>query len=418
MSGGDVTLGQTMKYIEENTIFTLSYNKETIPLDKRIQFTQGETSLYNLLYNLAKYYGLAFHRISRQIVVRKADETEKYNVTDEENNTIEGKVSDAKTNEPLTFVSVYLSGTTIGTSSDKNGNYKIGNIPEGKYTIVVSKVGYKPLLNNLEIIRGVDIHRNYVLENIPIEMNPIIVADHSDEYDAYLKELSTLRQIFKKYFLGQTEFSNDCIIENIDEVLINKKNAPYYEATCARPIIIVNNALGYKIECVLIHFLCNDLIGDVSCEFYPKFTELNPKNNEQRNDWIENRKTTFKSSVRRFLLSQIKTKIPRSDYNFFPRSLQVMKSYKLVKGSEKVAQFDSASGLYYLKFRDFLSVYNQSTEEQSFISLRSGYSYLDPGGYPFDPMSIQVSGVFAKHGIANLLPLDISYLEWEEQKDE
>ena len=86
----NVTLEQALKHIEQNTTFKFTFNRETIPLDKRVHFVEGETSLYALLYNLAKYYGLTFHRISRQIVVRKADETEKYNVTDEESNTIEG----------------------------------------------------------------------------------------------------------------------------------------------------------------------------------------------------------------------------------------------------------------------------------------------------------------------------------------
>ncbi|NQY06059.1 MAG: TonB-dependent receptor [Flavobacteriaceae bacterium] len=43
--------------------------------------------------------------------------------------------------ERLPFVSIYVKGTTIGTTSDQEGNYEL-NVPEGAQTIVVSYIGY------------------------------------------------------------------------------------------------------------------------------------------------------------------------------------------------------------------------------------------------------------------------------------
>lgn len=57
--------------------------------------------------------------------------------------TISGRVSDSVTKERQPGVSLYLSGTKIGTSSDKNGNYKNGKIHADKYIVVVSMIGYK-----------------------------------------------------------------------------------------------------------------------------------------------------------------------------------------------------------------------------------------------------------------------------------
>jgi hypothetical protein len=34
---------------------------------------------------------------------------------------LQGKVVDSKTNEPLSYISVYLEGTTIGTTTDAQG---------------------------------------------------------------------------------------------------------------------------------------------------------------------------------------------------------------------------------------------------------------------------------------------------------
>jgi len=55
---------------------------------------------------------------------------------------ISGKVSDQKTGETLIGVTVKISGSTKGTSTDIEGRYVIGSLTSGKYAIEVSYVGY------------------------------------------------------------------------------------------------------------------------------------------------------------------------------------------------------------------------------------------------------------------------------------
>ncbi len=56
--------------------------------------------------------------------------------------TISGKVYDKKTREPLPGASVFILGTSWGTSTDYDGYFKLTNIKKGTYDIVVSYVGY------------------------------------------------------------------------------------------------------------------------------------------------------------------------------------------------------------------------------------------------------------------------------------
>jgi len=59
--------------------------------------------------------------------------------------TIKGKLLDKEmNNEPLSFASVILKGTTIGTETDGEGNYTLSVNP-GSYTLVFSFLGYKTL---------------------------------------------------------------------------------------------------------------------------------------------------------------------------------------------------------------------------------------------------------------------------------
>ncbi|MGE5313223.1 MAG: TonB-dependent receptor [Acidobacteriota bacterium] len=55
---------------------------------------------------------------------------------------IAGKVTDAKTGDPLPGVTIVLVGTTYGAATDFDGNYFINNLPPGTYTMKASAVGY------------------------------------------------------------------------------------------------------------------------------------------------------------------------------------------------------------------------------------------------------------------------------------
>ncbi len=56
---------------------------------------------------------------------------------------IAGKVREAQTGEPVAGVSVLLEGTTIGASTNIDGDFVIVNVPPGTYTVAVSGVGYQ-----------------------------------------------------------------------------------------------------------------------------------------------------------------------------------------------------------------------------------------------------------------------------------
>ncbi len=59
---------------------------------------------------------------------------------------IVGIVVDKNTGEPLIGVNIFLRGTSIGASSDVNGEFIILNIPPGKYDVECSYVGYQTIV--------------------------------------------------------------------------------------------------------------------------------------------------------------------------------------------------------------------------------------------------------------------------------
>ncbi len=56
---------------------------------------------------------------------------------------IEGRVFDARTNEPLPFTNIILRGTNIGTTSDLDGNFIFTGVTPGFTQLMASSVGYE-----------------------------------------------------------------------------------------------------------------------------------------------------------------------------------------------------------------------------------------------------------------------------------
>lgn len=71
-----------------------------------------------------------------------------------QNASLNGKVVDATSNEPLPFVNILVSGTTVGTVTDENGRFVLNNIKPGFVRIEASFVGYKKAISSeIEINR-------------------------------------------------------------------------------------------------------------------------------------------------------------------------------------------------------------------------------------------------------------------------
>ncbi len=65
---------------------------------------------------------------------------------------IAGRMQDAESGEPLVGISIVIEGTSMGASTDVEGNYAIINIPPGTYTVVAGGVGFqKKRFSNVKV---------------------------------------------------------------------------------------------------------------------------------------------------------------------------------------------------------------------------------------------------------------------------
>jgi hypothetical protein len=96
--------------------------------------------------------------------------------------TITGRVTDAKTGEPLIGTTVILEGTTLGDATDANGRYTIKNIPTKTYNLTASYVGFvSKTIFNVVVRSAGNIDINFELEEKVSELTEVTVTPNPFE---------------------------------------------------------------------------------------------------------------------------------------------------------------------------------------------------------------------------------------------
>lgn len=92
-----------------------------------------------------------------------------------------GHILDSQTQEHLSYVTIGIKGTSLGTVSDASGHYGMKNLPLGHYTLVAMSVGYKTQEKEILIEKGKTIEINFELEEDAILLDHIVVSANKNE---------------------------------------------------------------------------------------------------------------------------------------------------------------------------------------------------------------------------------------------
>jgi hypothetical protein len=139
--------------------------------------------------------------------------------------TIKGKVSDAETGDPIAFANVILKGTTIGTTSDFEGNYLI-SASSLSDSLVVSYLGYIPQSKKLSDHSEQII--NFQLRSTAFDMEAFVFEAGENPAFEIIRRASEKRKVFDKRSMTAYETKNytkiEIDIDNLSEEFRQRKS--------------------------------------------------------------------------------------------------------------------------------------------------------------------------------------------------
>ena len=89
-----------------------------------------------------------------------------------------GHVTDAKTGEHLSGVTIAIKGTTFGTATDATGHYILKNRKQKSVTLVMRGLGYLSQERTVEIISGKVVEVNFDAEPDNISIDEVVVSSN------------------------------------------------------------------------------------------------------------------------------------------------------------------------------------------------------------------------------------------------
>jgi TonB-dependent receptor len=191
---------------------------------------------------------------------------------------VKGNVSDAATKETLVGATVMIQGTTTGTITDFDGNFKLEKINPGLYNFVVSFVSYDSQILKVDLKNSTEQTLNIELKPATLDIEEIkVTARRRDNTDvSLLSSMKTGNLIVSGISAQQISKSQDKdaaevvrrvpgitvtdgrfvivrgLMERYNSVMLNNATAPSFEADKrafsfdAIPSSMINNIMIYK----------------------------------------------------------------------------------------------------------------------------------------------------------------------------
>jgi CarboxypepD_reg-like domain len=307
------------------------------------------------------------------------------------NQSITGTILDKETNKPVFSSAVFFNGTSVGTLSDKDGNFSLKNLDHSSIPLSVSAIGYYSV--SLPSYSTSKPNIIYLRPRL-FELNEVIVNDKS-----HARERRTNLRTFRNVFLGSTGNASACEITNEDDIRFKySTDNDTLKAFALKPLIIDNQALGYKITYYLEDFKFSkpDSIflfnGDII------FTDYSASQEKKTLYFDRKRKQAYMGSRMHFFRTLWFNELDSAGFRVINSANDTLTYKDLVTQKDNHTKF--------LKYkRGILGICYHSEQPETLLTLLRDSVLFDPNGY-FEPHRLSWQGQMAQQRIADQLPYD------------
>ncbi|MFN8209150.1 MAG: TonB-dependent receptor, partial [Bacteroidales bacterium] len=89
---------------------------------------------------------------------------------------IQGTITDARTGETLVGANILIQGTTVGTITDFDGNFRLSGLRQGNYNLVVSYISYDQQILSAQVKDGASVNLNVSLTPVTLNLESVKVT--------------------------------------------------------------------------------------------------------------------------------------------------------------------------------------------------------------------------------------------------
>lgn len=209
---------------------------------------------------------------------------------------ISGRVIDSATREPLAGASVFCQNTTLGTTSNRQGEFNL-DLKPGGYDLIISYTGYQRKEMRINSSDGNLADIELVKEEK--SLGEVIITSSNEVKDGWVK----YGDFFVDHFIGTTPNAEDFVLKN-PEVLkfYYLKRSNRLRVLATEPLQMENHALGYNLLYQLDTFIYNYNDDINSYRGFCLFSEMEGSDSLKR-IWHRNRRNAYFGSKLHFLRS-------------------------------------------------------------------------------------------------------------------
>ncbi|TWJ03392.1 carboxypeptidase-like protein [Mucilaginibacter frigoritolerans] len=365
-------------------------------------------------------------------------------------NIISGKVLSLQSKTPVANASVFLSNSSVGSETMVDGTFKLTDVKNGQYDLVVSCIGYETYHQVVSVYNKDLTLPDIELKSITnvLDEIKIVGAKRKAKTDPNRKRYI---RMFTDAFFGNTPNAAECKILNPNLLVFNyDQNTDKLSATSRGFLILENKALGYRIKYLLNSFLIDPGEHIIYYTGSSVFTQMDSTAAQQM-IWKKKRVKVYLGSEMHFLRSCIIDRVADENFmvrkvvrtpiegeptdstiranikkystpgNVSPELQYWQKQAQQVKFNQEVFDRHLATtefikttnikGIYAMGYPDCLIINyanarSTSLKDNTTITFTDPYAYFDSNGIIINPMSNRVEGYWGTQRMADLLPVD------------
>jgi TonB-dependent siderophore receptor len=168
----DVPLKTALAVISAQSGLELVYSDDVLPVGALVRLRADGITVAAALTDVLidADVDVVFNQAGRAALVRRAVRAVL------QRGRVSGRVTDARTGQPIVGASVVLAGTSWHATTDDGGHYRLADVTPGTYTLSASRIGYAKTSQPVTVTADQEATADFALRAAPTVLDQVVVT--------------------------------------------------------------------------------------------------------------------------------------------------------------------------------------------------------------------------------------------------